>query len=225
MVEKLRDLRKIVLSQAIHSGDDEARALSDRTAIANRLEAKVFISLHANASTHRSVTGAETFYMSLDGASDAASAALAAIEAVRMAVRYMTPVMLLTDGFLANASEPWLIPDVDETPASGLADPAAVVRDLAERKARAAADRAPAARAPLAAALVLAQTYRPGEVDSRTDRSTFARRRSWAPTGGPNATASGWRQPARSEHPAYSTLQRSWNQRLALDSQRPVTRV
>ncbi|MEO1019372.1 MAG: 2-oxoacid:acceptor oxidoreductase subunit alpha [Pseudomonadota bacterium] len=37
-------------------------------------------------------------------------------EAVRIAVHHMTPVMLLTDGFLANASEPWLIPDIDETP-------------------------------------------------------------------------------------------------------------
>ena len=38
-------------------------------------------------------------------------------EAVRIAVHHMTPVMLLTDGFLANSSEPWLIPDVDATPA------------------------------------------------------------------------------------------------------------
>jgi 2-oxoglutarate ferredoxin oxidoreductase subunit alpha len=36
-----------------------------------------------------------------------------AIEAVRLATKYMTPVMLLTDGYLANASEPWLIPDFD----------------------------------------------------------------------------------------------------------------
>ena len=36
-----------------------------------------------------------------------------AIEAARIATRYMTPVMLLTDGYLANASEPWRIPDVD----------------------------------------------------------------------------------------------------------------
>ena len=35
-----------------------------------------------------------------------------AIEAVRLAVTYMTPVMLLTDGFLANAAEPWLVPDI-----------------------------------------------------------------------------------------------------------------
>ncbi len=35
-----------------------------------------------------------------------------AIEAVRIAVQYMTPVMLLTDGYIANAAEPWRIPDV-----------------------------------------------------------------------------------------------------------------
>lgn len=34
-----------------------------------------------------------------------------AIEAVRLATKYMTPVMLLSDGYLANASEPWKIPD------------------------------------------------------------------------------------------------------------------
>ncbi len=36
-----------------------------------------------------------------------------AIEAVRLATKYMTPVILLTDGYIANASEPWLIPDFD----------------------------------------------------------------------------------------------------------------
>ncbi len=35
-----------------------------------------------------------------------------AIEAVRLATKYMTPVMLLSDGYLANAAEPWQIPDV-----------------------------------------------------------------------------------------------------------------
>lgn len=35
------------------------------------------------------------------------------IEAVRLATKYMTPVMLLSDGYMANASEPWLIPDFD----------------------------------------------------------------------------------------------------------------
>jgi 2-oxoglutarate ferredoxin oxidoreductase subunit alpha len=36
-----------------------------------------------------------------------------AIEAVRMATQYMTPVILLTDGYLSNVAEPWRIPDVD----------------------------------------------------------------------------------------------------------------
>lgn len=37
-----------------------------------------------------------------------------AIEAVRIAVQYMTPVMLLTDGYIANAAEPWLVPNMDD---------------------------------------------------------------------------------------------------------------
>lgn len=37
-----------------------------------------------------------------------------AIEAFRIAVRHMTPVYLLSDGYLANNSEPWLIPDPDK---------------------------------------------------------------------------------------------------------------
>jgi len=39
-----------------------------------------------------------------------------AIEAVRIAIRHMTPVFLLTDGYLANAAEPWRLPDVDKYP-------------------------------------------------------------------------------------------------------------
>ena len=39
-----------------------------------------------------------------------------AVEAIRIATKYMTPVILLTDGYLANAAEPWEIPDVDEIP-------------------------------------------------------------------------------------------------------------
>ncbi len=53
-----------------------------------------------------------------------------AIEACRIAVQYMTPVMLLTDGYIANAAEPWKVPDMagyepfpvrfhDEAPAEG----------------------------------------------------------------------------------------------------------
>ncbi|MCW2388160.1 2-oxoglutarate ferredoxin oxidoreductase subunit alpha [Sphingobium sp. B11D3B] len=35
-----------------------------------------------------------------------------AIEACRIAIEYMTPVMLLTDGYIANAAEPWKVPDM-----------------------------------------------------------------------------------------------------------------
>ena len=36
-----------------------------------------------------------------------------AVEAVRLATKYMTPVMVLSDGYIGNAAEPWLIPDID----------------------------------------------------------------------------------------------------------------
>jgi 2-oxoglutarate ferredoxin oxidoreductase subunit alpha len=41
----------------------------------------------------------------------------AAIEAARVALKYRTPVYLLSDAYLANGAEPWLIPDVSELPA------------------------------------------------------------------------------------------------------------
>jgi len=41
----------------------------------------------------------------------------AAIEACRIAVKYMVPVILLSDGYLANGAEPWRIPSLDEIPA------------------------------------------------------------------------------------------------------------
>lgn len=37
-----------------------------------------------------------------------------AIEAVRLATKYMTPVMILSDGYIANAAEPWLIPSMKD---------------------------------------------------------------------------------------------------------------
>ncbi|MEV0420030.1 2-oxoacid:acceptor oxidoreductase subunit alpha [Streptosporangium canum] len=40
----------------------------------------------------------------------------AAIEAARLAVKYRTPVMLLSDGYLANGSEPWKVPSAAELP-------------------------------------------------------------------------------------------------------------
>ncbi len=47
-------------------------------------------------------------------------------EAVRLATKYMTPVILLSDGYLANAAEPWLVPDMDameDWPVQFAADP------------------------------------------------------------------------------------------------------
>lgn len=40
----------------------------------------------------------------------------AALEAARIAVTYRTPVILLSDGYLANGSEPWSLPDVETLP-------------------------------------------------------------------------------------------------------------
>jgi len=40
----------------------------------------------------------------------------AALEAARIAVKYRTPVVVLSDGYLANGSEPWKLPDVDSLP-------------------------------------------------------------------------------------------------------------
>lgn len=46
-------------------------------------------------------------------------------EAWRLAVRYMTPVMLLTDGYIANGSEPWRIPNFADLPKIPVSHPAA----------------------------------------------------------------------------------------------------
>jgi 2-oxoglutarate ferredoxin oxidoreductase subunit alpha len=40
----------------------------------------------------------------------------ATIEAVRLAVKYRTPVMLLSDGYLANGTEPWRLPNLEDLP-------------------------------------------------------------------------------------------------------------
>jgi len=50
----------------------------------------------------------------------------AAFDAVRIAIKYMTPVILLTDGYLANGAEPWLVPsfsDLADVPVSFRTDP------------------------------------------------------------------------------------------------------
>lgn len=53
----------------------------------------------------------------------------AAMEAWRIAVRFMTPVMLLTDGYIANGSEPWLIPSLKDLPSIGVEHPGPIDSD------------------------------------------------------------------------------------------------
>jgi 2-oxoglutarate ferredoxin oxidoreductase subunit alpha len=53
-------------------------------------------------------------------ASTPSDAFAAAIEACRIAVKYMTPVLLMSDGYVANSSEPWNLPSVDDLPEFGV---------------------------------------------------------------------------------------------------------
>ncbi|MDO8462402.1 MAG: 2-oxoacid:acceptor oxidoreductase subunit alpha [Deltaproteobacteria bacterium] len=46
-----------------------------------------------------------------------------AIEACRIALEYMTPVIYLSDGYLANGSEPWLLPTIDSLPKIKISHP------------------------------------------------------------------------------------------------------
>jgi 2-oxoglutarate ferredoxin oxidoreductase subunit alpha len=54
--------------------------------------------------------------MPIVAAASPADCFAAALEAARIAVRYRTPVILLSDTFLSNSSEPWMIPDIDSLP-------------------------------------------------------------------------------------------------------------
>ena len=53
------------------------------------------------------------------------------IEAVNIARKYSVPVILLTDGYLANGSEPWLVPDVATLPdiSTTFAEPASGITE------------------------------------------------------------------------------------------------
>ena len=48
-----------------------------------------------------------------------------AVEAFRIATEFMTPVLLLSDGYLASGAEPWRIPDIDSLPAFNIVHPSA----------------------------------------------------------------------------------------------------
>ncbi len=49
-------------------------------------------------------------------------------EAWRIATRYMTPVIVLTDGYLANGSEPWKIPDAGQPAADRSQAPCSAIK-------------------------------------------------------------------------------------------------
>jgi 2-oxoglutarate ferredoxin oxidoreductase subunit alpha len=49
-------------------------------------------------------------------AASAADCFTMTVEAARLALKYMTPVILLTDGYIAQGTEPWKVPNMDELP-------------------------------------------------------------------------------------------------------------
>lgn len=72
-------LEKQGLTAILTRDDDRVLPLDDRTAIANRNRADLFVSIHLNASKRKSAVGAETYYLSTD-ATDAEARTLAALE-------------------------------------------------------------------------------------------------------------------------------------------------
>jgi 2-oxoglutarate ferredoxin oxidoreductase subunit alpha len=76
--------------------------LPTKTEQADLLQAMFGRNGEAPVAVLASATPSDCFYMSL--------------EAARLAVKYMSPVILLTDGYLANGSEPWRIPKTADLP-------------------------------------------------------------------------------------------------------------
>ena len=60
-----------------------------------------------------------------------------AIEAARIALKYRTPVLVLSDGYLANGAEPWLLPEVADLSSAEVA--ILIGRLVRRRRARAGA--------------------------------------------------------------------------------------
>ena len=105
----------------------------------------------------------------------------AAIEAARIAITYRTPVILLSDGYLGNGSEPWRIPEVADlpdlsaefafaTPADKPANPATSSRSSATRRRWPARGRSPAPPASSTASAASRRPTAPGT--STTTRTT-----------------------------------------------------
>ena len=115
----------------------------------------------------------------------------AVIEAFTIAVKYMTPVFFLSDGYIANGAEPWLIPDVSKLP-----EDRRHASDRSERSRRAscrtsatktwsAPGRCPARRAWSTASADWKSRTSPAT--STTSRSTT---RTWSASGRPRSPAS-----------------------------------
>lgn len=67
--------------------------------------------------------------MPILAATSASDCFSAMIEAFTIATRYMTPVLVLSDGYIANGAEPWLVPEVDKLPRIVIHHPAAADED------------------------------------------------------------------------------------------------
>ena len=116
----------------------------------------------------------------------------AAVEATRIAVTYRTPVLLLSDGYLANGSEPWRVPAVEDLP---VIDP-----DFATEKnytARTATTRSPPSSGPTCA----------------TTRPSRGRGRSRAPPASSTASAASRRATGTATSPTTRPTTTSWSAR------------
>jgi N-acetylmuramoyl-L-alanine amidase len=83
IAQRLRDrLRAAGYAAALTREDDQAMDLESRAAVANRLKADIFLSIHANASMRAAAHGAETYFLSYGsaGATDAEAMRLARLE-------------------------------------------------------------------------------------------------------------------------------------------------
>jgi 2-oxoglutarate ferredoxin oxidoreductase subunit alpha len=76
--------------------------VADKTEQADLFQAVLGKKRRVPGDSHRARTPADCFHM--------------AIEAVRLAFKYMSPVFYLSDGYLANGAEPWAIPAIDDLP-------------------------------------------------------------------------------------------------------------
>jgi 2-oxoglutarate/2-oxoacid ferredoxin oxidoreductase subunit alpha len=93
----------------------------------------------------------------------------AAIEAARIALTYRTPVVLLSDGYLANSAEPWRLPEVDDLPALSEVSPSRPSRTPRTAASPAVPARRGDARPPVGTAGDPGLEHRLGGIEKETD--------------------------------------------------------